>query len=80
MLNIEKLKLTKISFNKHLLKSILELKCLTSLSLDFCYFKKLKLKDLYELSTLQLKHVHFTGSSGITVIELSLIYCALIPC
>ena len=69
MPNVEELKLTMISFNKYLLKSTLELKCLTSLSLDNCSFGKLKLKDLHKLSTLQLKHVRFTGSLGITDVE-----------
>ena len=59
MLNVEELKLTKICINKYLLKSIVELKCLTSLSLDLCLIGEVKAKDIRKLSTLQLKYLRF---------------------
>ena len=62
MPNVEELKLTKIYFNKYLLKSIMELKCLTSLSLDLCLIGEVKAKDIRKLATLQLKYLRFFGS------------------
>ena len=62
MPNVEELKLTKICINKYLLKSIMELKCLTSLSLDFCLIGEVKTKDIRKLSTLRLKYLRFFGS------------------
>ena len=75
MPNVEELKLTKITINRKLLKRIVELKCLTSLSLNFCDFGEIKAKDICKLSTLQLKHLRFTGSSlaWITLIENTLL-------
>ncbi|KAF8804915.1 hypothetical protein BYT27DRAFT_7169820 [Phlegmacium glaucopus] len=62
MPNVEELKLTRIYINKHLLKSIMELKCLTSLSLDRCLVRKAK--DIRKLSTLRLKYLRLFGSPG----------------
>ena len=62
MPNVEELKLTKICINKYLLKSIMELKCLTSLSLDFCLIGEVKTKDIRKLSALRLKYLRFFGS------------------
>ena len=60
MPNVEELKLTNISINKYLLKSIIGLKCLTNLSLDFCPIQvgAVKAKDIRRLS-LQLKRLRF---------------------
>ena len=57
MLNVEELKLTKIPINKNLLKtrSMMELECLTSLSLDLCVIEDVEAKHIHKLSTLQLK-------------------------
>ena len=61
MPNVEELKLTKTSINKYLLKSILGLKCLTSLSLDLSPIQvgAVKAKDIRKLSTLRLKRLRF---------------------
>jgi hypothetical protein len=64
MPNVEELELEKIHINKYLLKSIMELKSLTSLSLELCRIGKVKAKDIRKLSTLQLKHLRFVGSSS----------------
>ena len=64
MPNVEELKLTRIYINKYLLKSIMELKCLTSLSLDLCLIGKAKDKDIRKLSTLRLKSLRLFGSPG----------------
>ena len=61
MPNVEELKLSDISINKYLLRSIMELKCLTSLSLDFCLIGEVKAKDIRKLSSLRLKHLRFSG-------------------
>ena len=62
MPNVEELKLKKTHINKYLLKSIKELRNLTSLSLDSCLLGEVKSKDIRKLSTLQLKHLRFVGS------------------
>ena len=61
MPNVEELKLTKTSINKYMLKSILGLKCLTSLSLDLSPIQvgAVKAKDIRKLSTLRLKRLRF---------------------
>ena len=67
MPNVEELNLTKIHINKYLLRSIVGLNCLTSLSLAFCRFKEVKVKNIRKLSTLQLKHLRFFGSPSIFI-------------
>ena len=67
MPNVEELKLTKVSISKYLLKSIMELKCLTSLSLDFCCIGKAKDKDIRKLSSLRLKYLRLVGGPNILV-------------
>lgn len=62
MPNVEELKLRKIYINKPLLKSIMKLKRLTSLSLDLCRIGKAKDKDIHKLSTLGLKSLRLFGS------------------
>ena len=73
MPNIEELTLKRIHINKHLLKSIMELKSLTSLSLEFCRIGEVKAKDIRKLSILQLKHLRFSGSPRISVNEETLL-------
>jgi hypothetical protein len=63
MPNVEELKLKKISIDKYLLKSMMELKCLTSLSLDLCLIGGEKAKVIRKLSTLKLKYLCFFGSN-----------------
>lgn len=69
MPNVKELKLTRIYINKHLLKSIMELKCLTSLSLDLCFIGKAKDKDVRKLSTLRLKSLRLFGSPSAILVD-----------
>lgn len=73
MPNVEKLILEKIRINKYLVKSIMELKSLTSLSLDYCRIGEVKAKVIRKLSTLQLKHLRFFGSPRFSVNEETLL-------
>ena len=65
MPNVEELKLERTHINKYLLKSIMELKSLTTLSLDYCLIGEVKAKSIRKLSTLQLKHLRFVVLGGI---------------
>ena len=67
MPNVEELELKRIHINKYLLKGLMELKNLRSLSLDFCRIWEVKTKEIRKLSTLQLEHLRFFGSSKISV-------------
>lgn len=75
MPNVEELRLMKTYIDKNLLKSIMELKCLTSLSLDYCTLLKTKDKHIRKLSTLRLKSFHFFESPWMvrTSVEISVI-------
>ena len=64
MPNVEELKLSRVDINKYLLKSIMELKCLTSLTLDFSR-GEVKTKNIRKLSTLHLKHLRLFGHSRV---------------
>ena len=59
MPNVEELVLTDVGINRPLLKSIMKLKCLTSLSLEYSFIGQAKGRDIRILSHLRLKHLRF---------------------
>ena len=65
MPNVEELKLTRICIDKYLLKNMVGLRRLTSLSLDHCFIRKVKDKDIRKLSALRLKYLRLFESPEI---------------
>ena len=78
MPNVEELSLSGICISKYLLRSMIKLKRLTSLSLHYCPFGKVKDESIRKLSLLRLKSLRFFQGVGLPHMRNDLLFTSFI--